>query len=104
MGLIITNEIYTNAGVTTALYININRFDINKDAMVFIATNLYLNKDARELNVGDTVNTRQVAPILRLDYLDIREQLKTLTIHEILYSKLKESLESQGHTVVDDTI
>ena len=102
MGLIITNEIYTNAGVTSELYININRLDIVKNSMVFCAINLYLNKTAREENDADIVNTRQVSSTLNSNYLEIEDQLKTLTIHEILYAKLKESLEAQGHTVIDD--
>ncbi len=102
MGLIITDEIYTNAGLTTTLYININRINIVKNSAIFSEVNVYLNKEARELSEGDIINTRQVAPSIYFNYSEISEQLKSSTIHEILYSKLKESLESQGHTVIDD--
>lgn len=102
MGLIITDEIYTNAGVTSELYININRINIVKNAAIFSEVNVYLNKETRELSEGDIVNTRQVTPSIYFNYSEISEQLKSSTVHEILYAKLKESLESQGHTVIDD--
>ncbi len=71
MGLIITNEIYTNAGVTSELYININRIDITKNAMVFCAINLYLNKSVREENDADFLNTSLVSSTLHSNYVEL---------------------------------
>ena len=103
MGLIITNEICTDAGLTSELYLNIRRFEIVKDSVVVINLNRYLNKEARLANERDIVNTRQVRDILHINYSEIKDLINSSTLHEAIYTKLKESLTTTGLATVDDT-
>ena len=58
MGLKITSELYTDAGVSSEVYVNIDSIKIiNKDNLI-VSLNNYLNKEARDENPRDTIVAR----------------------------------------------
>jgi hypothetical protein len=100
MGLKITSEIHTNKGVTSEMYLNIeniilSKFNNNRSIMV----NKYLNKDARDANHFDKCESYEIPNVLNLN-LDINE-LSSVYVYELAYTKIKEELESKGLTVED---
>jgi hypothetical protein len=99
MGLKITNQIYTNKGLTEEFYINVKKINIekNNDAVVF--TNNYTKKADRD---GDEMNTCQNFDIPNVYYLGLNVQnLEENYLYSIVYEKIKEQLVSKNLTVED---
>lgn len=114
MGLKITNEINTTQGSTTELYINVRSANFAKAQYIGIGDpadifkveiNTYLNEAARVADPTDTCMTTELKNIY--DWIsggspDELDGLKgNLNAFEFAYSKVKESLELAGFTVVD---
>jgi hypothetical protein len=100
MGLKITNEIHTNKGVTSEMYLNIENIILNKfNTNTSIMVNKYLNKDARDANTFDRCESYDIPNMLMLN-LDMND-LSTVYIYQLAYTKIKEELESKGLTVED---
>jgi len=99
MGLKITNEIYTNKGVTSEMYLNIENISLNKNNSILVFVNLYLNKNIRDVEKFNTVLSFDVKNNLTIDV--VITDLETNYIYDLAYTKLKEDLESKGFTVVD---
>jgi hypothetical protein len=60
MGLKITTELYTDAGVSSEVYINIKSIEIlNKDRLV-VTLNNYLNHEARETSHLNTIMCKRL--------------------------------------------
>lgn len=98
MGLIITTEINTSGGSTSAGYLNISNFKVIKDSDTRVSLNLYLNKEARDIDPNDTVVSQAI--IKRFGVA--QEDLDTANIYISIYTKLRLILEEAGFTVEDD--
>ena len=98
MGLIITTEINTNGGSTTAAYLNITKFDFTKNLGARVITNLYLNKTARDIDALDIVLSKQIAQRFGVG----AEELNSDTMYSSMYAKIRLTLETAGFTVEDD--
>ena len=113
MGLKITSELYTDAGVSSEVYVNIETIKIVKKNQLIVSLNNYLNKSAREDNERDTILCRQLYSSICVpltsesddpDSIDstLFTELTTTYIHEFAYSKVKEKLTGAGLTVEDE--
>jgi hypothetical protein len=102
MALIITNEISTDAGLTSELYLNIRRIEIIKNSILTVNLNRYLNKESRETNEFDFINTRQIPNSLPIDSEEITDLISESAIYPLIYAKVKSFLETAGFTVEDD--
>jgi hypothetical protein len=102
MALIITNEISTDAGLTSRLYLNIRRIEIIKNSILTVNLNRYLNKESREANEFDFINTRQIPNSLPIDSEEITDLISESAIYPLIYAKVKSFLETAGFTVEDD--
>lgn len=102
MGLIITNEIFTDSGVTNQLYLNISRIDLIKDSALQVHLQLYLNRESRDLDPLARVFTKQIERIFKVKYTEITAPLFELPIHEVIYAMIKSKLEEAGHSVIDE--
>lgn len=98
MGLIITNEIYADAGKTSAAYIHISKFQIFRGNGADTSINLYLDKSTRDANVNDTMSSKSIPTRMRIS----QEDLDLTNVYLCLYSNLKTLLEGRGFTVEDD--
>lgn len=98
MGLIITNEISTDAGSTSEAYINISKFEIKNGAGASAFVNLYINQADRDANSQDTVSSRSILRRFGVSF----EDLDLSNIYASLYAKLKTKLEDSGLTVIDE--
>lgn len=99
MGLTITNEIFTDSGVTSELYINIYKIDIIKGSAIYADLGIYLNKDARLADTSNIAITKSVNKKFACKYPD---NINNESIYPVIYLKLKEYLELQNFTIVDD--
>jgi hypothetical protein len=102
MALIITNEISTDAGITSELYVNIRRIEIVKNSILTVNLNRYLNKESRENNEFDQIITRQIPVSLPINNEEISSEIGESSIYSLIYSKVKRFLEDSGFTVEDD--
>lgn len=113
MGLKITTELYTDAGVSSEVYVNIETIKIVKKNQLIVSLNNYLNRSAREANEKDTILCRQLYSSICVpltiesrnpDSIDstLFTELTATYIHEFAYSKVKEKLSIAGLTVEDD--
>lgn len=102
MGLTITNEIYTDSGVTGQLYLNISRIDLIKDSMLQVHCQLYLNREDRDLDPTIQVFTKQVNRIFRFKYNEVTADLFEIPVHAAIYAKIKSELEEKGYTVINE--
>jgi len=98
MAIKITDNIQTDKGVTTLLYLNISDVNYdkkNKNILVMIKT--YLNEAERITNENDTCKTFVFKSHYRFDYT-----LSELTTNafELAYTKLNDQLEADGYTTV----
>lgn len=106
MGLIITSEIFSDGGNTSEAYVNIRKYNLIKDTGLGTTLNLYLNKESRENDPSDTVESKSVPNSFGIsadaespsDFILLNDE----TIYKFTYGKLKEYLESKGLTVEDD--
>lgn len=99
MGLKITNQIYTNKGLTEEFYINVKNINIEKNNKVTVNTNNYAKKADRDDN---EMNTCQNFDISNFYYLDLNVQnLEENYLYSIVYEKIKEELVSKNLTVED---
>jgi len=120
MGLKITTELYTDAGVSSEVYINIKSIEIlNKDRLV-VTLNNYLNQEARSSSYQDTITCRRlfrsIGILLITKESEIEEspespsrqddtefnKLTSMPVHAYVYSKIKEKLIEGGLEVEDD--
>jgi hypothetical protein len=99
MGLKITNEIHTNKGVTSEMYLNIENISLGKNNNLSIFINKYLNKDARDAEKFDVCQSFETNNILTFEILI--SDLETNYLYDLAYAKVKTELESKGLTVVD---
>ena len=99
MGLKITNEVYTNKGLTNEMYVNIQRININKQLKNSVSINKYLNKLAKDDNENNLCSCFDIPNIFILD-LDI-ESLETNYVYELVYTKIKQTLISKGFNIED---
>jgi hypothetical protein len=102
MGLTITNEIYTDSGVTGQLYLNITRIDLIKDSTLQVHCQLYLNRESRDLDPTAQVFTKQVNRLFRFKYGAVTSDLFEIPVHAAVYSKIKSELEESGHIVLNE--
>lgn len=99
MGLKITNQIYTNKGLTEELYINIQKINIDKKNRHSVLISKYINKSAKdenEINFCQTFDLPNTFP-LSLSM----EELTSEFVYELSYNKIKQILISKGYTVED---
>ena len=110
MGLKITDEIFTNKGVTTEAYINVERQIFKKGNMTEedsfdINVNMYMSEAARLNDPLDTCESAQVYRYFGYANIGSPGQLEGLkgvqNAFEFTYELLKASLEEQGFTVID---
>jgi len=100
MGLKITNEIYTNKGLTQELYINVKSINVEKNNKTMVMTNQYVNKADRDQN---EMNVCQTFDIPNFYYLDLNvDNLSDNYLYTIVYDKIKEDLVGKNLTVVDE--
>ena len=97
MGLKITNEIYTNKGLTSEMYVNIENIILNKNNHGSMIINKYVNKAARDANQFDTCQSFDIQNSLVLN-LPV-SGLSSTYVYDLAYTKVKEELESKGLTV-----
>lgn len=102
MGLTITNEIYTDSGVTNQLYLNITRIDLIKDSTLQVHCQLYLKREARDLDPTNQVFTKQISRVFRFKYNDVTTDLFEIPVHAAIYAKIKSELEEQEYTVINE--
>jgi hypothetical protein len=105
MGLKITTELCTDAGLSSEVYVNIKSISISKNGTVSGLLNNYLNREARDLNEHDTISCRR----LRSDFLipigketPYFDELISQSIYSFVYSKLKEQLAYSDIVAEDD--
>jgi hypothetical protein len=99
MGLKVTSQVYTNKGLTTEMYINIQNISIDKNERNSAMINQYLNKSEKDLDVYNTCISFDVPNIIMLD-LNV-ENLSNNYVYELAYNKIKEFLIGKGLTVED---
>lgn len=102
MGLTITNEIYTDSGVTSQLYLNISRIDLIKDSTLQVHCQLYLTREDRDLDPTIQVFTKQVSRLFRFKYSDVTADLFEIPVHAAIYAKIKSELEEQEYIVINE--
>jgi hypothetical protein len=102
MGLKITDQIYTNGGATTEAYLNIEKAILTKDGFLAIHINSYLSLADRVTDPSNIVNSKQLYTRVAFTEFGSPSILETLNIYEASYSLLKDKLESNGLTVVDE--
>ena len=105
MGLKITTELYTDAGASSEVYINIDSIRFNRENGVFLKLNNYLNKDSKEIDKDDKITCKRLLNTFFIDVKNPSSEFNELTsesIHSFSYTKLKEKLISDGLTVEDD--
>ena len=66
MGLKITNEIHTNKGLTSEMYLNIENIILNKNNNGSIIINKYVNKDTRDADKFNKCESFEVKNMLTL--------------------------------------
>lgn len=98
MGLIITSEINTDSGTTSNAYVNLSRFDVMKDTGANAFVNLYLNKEARDIDAGNTCSSKVIVKRFGIN----AEELDSSAIYNSLYARLRFILEEVGFIVEDD--
>jgi hypothetical protein len=101
MGLLITNQISTNAGTSTEAYLNISEINIARRANIRVKTNLYLSLQDKIDNPNNTVISKAVYSTIHLDLSETFVDVEEIAIYELAYSKLKELLIESGLTVED---
>jgi len=121
MGLIITNEVYSDSGTTSEAYVNIKKYEYVKDTNLKLHVNAYISLEERENNKDNTIKSKLIPQ--RVDFSNYKagspvmengepvkeeeekpSELVKLTdenLYQVSYSKLKEYLESNGLTVKD---
>lgn len=99
MGLKITNQIYTNKGLTEELYINIQKINIDKKNRHNVLISKYLNKSVKDENEMDICQTFDLSNGFPLNLS--MEELTSNFVYELTYNKIKEILISKGYTVED---
>jgi hypothetical protein len=102
MGLIITNSLHTNQGITNEMYLNIEMLLMKKDTTNNIIINRYLNFQTREENPRNKCDSFDILSTMNLN-LTI-EELESNNIYPLLYSKIKLILENRGFTVINDIL
>lgn len=101
MGLLITNEISTNAGTSTQAYVNITEIKIARLANIRVKANLYLSLQDKLDNPENTVISNSVFSTIHLDLSESFVDIEETAIYELAYFKLKELLTNSGLTVED---
>jgi len=101
MGLLITNQLSTNAGVTTEAYLNIAEITVRRRKSIKVKTNLYLSLQAKTENDKATVNSDLVYSSIHFDISESFIDVEEVAIYELAYSKLKDALIANGLEVED---
>jgi hypothetical protein len=101
MGLLITNQLSTNAGVTTEAYLNIAEITVRRRESIKVKTNLYLSLQAKTENDKATVNSDLVYSSIHFDISESFIDVEEVAIYELAYSKLKDALIANGLEVED---
>jgi hypothetical protein len=101
MGLLITNQLSTNAGVTTEAYLNIAEITVRRRESIKVKTNLYLSLQAKAENDKATVNSNLVYSSIHFDISESFIDVEEVAIYELAYAKLKEALIANGLEVED---
>lgn len=84
------------------MYINIDMLLMKKDSTNNIILNRYLNFQTREDNPRNKCDSFDILPTINLN-LTI-EELESMNLYPLLYSKIKSILEDKGFTVVNDDL
>jgi hypothetical protein len=101
MGLLITNQISTDACVTSEAYVNIQSIKITKGQNISVSTNIYASLADKLENPENTVISRSVYGTISFSPIGSPNELEDVAIYELAYFKLKEALISSGLTVED---
>jgi len=105
MGLKITDTLYTDAGASAEVYININSIRVDRNTGINVRLNNYLNRAAKENSERDTITCRQLYASMKLVFDNSSPEFTDMTsasIYEFAYTKLKEKLIESGLSVEDD--
>ena len=111
MGLKITDQIFTDSGETSEMYINIKNFEYKKDQEIglpqktdtlHIYINTYLNEADRIADSSNTARSKAVA--LQYSFIDdgtIDDFKDNDNAFDFSYSLIKQELQSLGYNTVD---
>jgi hypothetical protein len=105
MGLKITDTLYTDAGASNEVYININSIRVDRNYGINVRLNNYLNRAAKENSERDTIACRQLYGSMTFVFDNSSPDFTNMTsasIYEFAYTKVKERLIENGLTVEDD--
>jgi hypothetical protein len=105
MGLKITDTLYTDAGASAEVYININSIRVDRNTGINVRLNNYLNRAAKENSERDTITCRQLYASMKLVFDNSSPEFTDMTsasIYEFAYTKVKERLIEGGLEVEDD--
>ena len=105
MGLKITDQIFTDSGETSEMYINIKNFEYKKDQEIGLPQkyiNTYLNEADRIADSSNTARSKAVA--LQYSFIDdgtIDDFKDNDNAFDFSYSLIKQELQSLGYNTVD---
>jgi hypothetical protein len=105
MGLKITDTLYTDAGASAEVYINIKSIGVKRNYGISVSLNNYLNRAAKEANELDTILCRQLYASIGFSFDNSSPDFTNMTsasIYEFAYTKVKERLIEGGLEVEDD--
>jgi len=105
MGLTITTELYTDAGPSNEIYVNIESVDFKRGKGISVKLNNYLDREARDLDPNLTVLCRKLFASI---FFPIEtgspefEEFTESSIFAFAYSKVKAKLIESELSVEDD--
>lgn len=105
MGLKITDTLYTDAGASNEVYININSIRVDRNYGINVRLNNYLNRSAKENSERDTIACRQLYRSMTFVFDNSSPDFTNMasaSIYAFAYTKVKEKLIENGLSVEDD--
>jgi hypothetical protein len=105
MGLKITDTLYTDAGASNEVYINIKSIDVKRNYGISVYLNNYLSRAAKENNERDIIICRQLYSSIGFAFDNSSPDFTSMTsasIYAFAYTKVKEKLIENGLSVEDD--